>query len=455
MNSSSTFTDMNLGIKSTVENISKAGWNDMLAGISWTNKTNDNLKIQTNIFYQNFLTESTGEIHSVIYDTINITEDAINKNSSLIKEFGLTNDYEIRVGGHNLNFGIFSYFRTISPVVGTYLYENGELTNNPDAINNPKTSYLQVESGVYFEDQYTINNKTTIRPGIRLSVLTDFKSNFISPEPRLFISHKLNDKFSLMGSYTITTQSIHRVSSSNAMVVNDLWLPAKKGIKPSKSYQSEFGVFYNSGRFFQAEVNFYNKQMKDLSIYKEGASFVLYPRWEDNITTAIGKSYGAEFLVQAHLKNTFILLAYTLSKTTRQAPDVNGGKVFNYRYDKPHNLNLTIGYRANRKLSLSCNWVIQSGNMISFYDRIIQTDYLYIPIPFIDKLNNIRFPVYHRLDLGLERRTTTKWGKKILKFDIYNVYSKLNPWYLTTNNGNIEQVTLFPIVPSVSYRVEF
>ncbi len=455
INSANTYTDLNQGIESTIENIAKAGWNDMLAGISWTNKANENLKIQTNLFYQNFLTESAEEIHSVIYDTTNITEDAINKNSSSIKEFGLTNDYEITAGEHIFDFGFFSYLRAISPIVGTYLYKNGELTNNPDPINNPNTSYLQVESGVYFEDQYTINNKTTIRPGIRLSILTDFKSNFISPEYRLFISHKLNDKVTLMGSYTITTQSIHRVSSSNALVVNDLWIPAKRGIKPSKSYQSEFGVFYNNGRFFQAEVNFYYKDMKNLSIYKDGASFVLFPCWEDNISTAIGKSYGAEFLVQAHLKNTLILLAYTLSKTTRQAPDVNGGKIFNYRYDKPHNFNITIGYRANRKLSLSCNWVIQSGNMISYYDRIIQADYLNIPLPFLDRINNIRFPVYHRLDLGVERRKTTKWGKKILKFDVYNVYSKLNPWYLTTNDGLIEQVTLFPIVPSVSYRVEF
>ena len=104
--------------------------------------------------------------------------------------------------------------------------------------------------------------------------------------------------------------------------------------------------------------------MKDLSIYKEGASFVLYPRWEDNITTAIGKSYGAEFLIQAHLKNTFILLAYTISKTTRQSPEVNGGKVFNYRYDKPHNLNITIAYRANSK----ANSKLQLGYSEREYD---------------------------------------------------------------------------------------
>lgn len=259
-----------------------------------------------------------------------------------------------------------------------------------------------------------------------------------------------------MGSYTITTQSIHRVSSSNAIVVNDLWLPAKAGVRPSKSYQSELGVFYTPGKLFQTEVNFYYKNMKDIYIYKEGASFVLYPRWEDNIIPATGKSFGAEFMAQAHLKNTFILLAYTISRTTRQSPEVNGGKAFNYRYDKPHDLNITIGYRANSKLNLSCNWIIQSGNMVSFYNRLIQVDYIEpSPIPFIDRINNIRFPAYHRLDFGLERSKTTKWGKKVLKFDIYNIYSKLNPWYLKANNGEIKQVTLFPIVPSVSYRVEF
>lgn len=452
---SSVYSDLNQGIKSTVENIAKAGWNDMLAGISWTNKTNEKLKIQTNLFFQNFLSESSEEIHGIKYDVIKETEDAINTNSSHIKELGLTNDYQINASKHSLNIGFFSYLRAITPLVGTYLYTNGQLTNNSGDLNyiDPKNS--QIETGIYLEDQYSITDKTILRPGIRISIISDFKMVHFNPEPRLFISHKLNDKIFLIGSYSITTQSIHMISSSNAMVVNDLWVPANRDIKPSRSYQSELGVYYDAGRLFRTELNIYHKKMRDLYIYKEGASFVLNPRWQDNITNATGSSYGAEFLIQAHLKNTFILLAYTISKTTRQSPEVNGGKVFNYKYDKPHDLNITIGYRANSKLSLSCNWVIQSGNMISFYDRIIQADYQHFPIPYLDRINNIRFPVYHRLDLGLERKTTTKWGKKILKFDIYNLYSKLNPWYLTANNGEIKQVTLFPIVPSVSYRVEF
>lgn len=449
------FSFMELGIKSTVENIVKSGWNDILAGISWTNDPDINLKIQTNLFFQDFISESMEEIHSITYDLIKKTEDAISTNSSHIREIGLTNDYLLNIKRHHLNFGLFSYLRSINPVVGTFLYTNGDLLNQTVNHNLSNRDNSLIESGIYLEDQYILNEKTVFRPGIRFTLLSGSKLINFNPEPRLYISHKLNNKVSLMGSYTITTQSIQRVSSSNAMAVNDLWIPSTSRIKPSKSYQGELGIYYNPGTTFRYEVNLYYKKMKDISIYKEGASFVIFPDWVDNMTKATGKSIGAEFLVQANFKSTFILLSYTLSKTTRQSPEVNNGKVFNYKYDKPHDLNITIGYRPNRKLSLSCNWVIQNGNMISFYNRIIQADYLNQPLPFLDNINNVRFPFYHRLDLGLEKKKSTKWGKKILKLDIYNFYSKLNPWYLTSDNGQIKQVTLFPIIPSVSYRVEF
>jgi len=440
-----------------IHTTSRSGWQDILAGISWINKPNSNLKIQTNLFYQDFLSESYQNIQA-----IEKNDDAIQINSSCIKEVGLTSDLILKKGKHNLNFGLFSNVRNIIPEVGTYIYTGGVSNNNFGSFNNVN---LQIESGLYIEDQYLVDEKTTIRPGLRVSLLTGASVIYFRPEPRLYVSHKLTDKLSLMGSYTVTTQSIQMISSSNAMSVSDLWVPAKNDIKPSEACQSELGVFYNSGKFLTSEVNIYYKKMKNLYIYKEGASFVQNPRWEDNITPASGKSYGTEFLEQANLKNIFILLTYTISKTTRLSPVVNDGREFNYKYDKPHNLNITFGYRPTPRLSLSCSWIFQSGNMFSFYDRLYQTDFIdkNSMVPYLDKINNVRFPYYHRLDLGLERKKSRKWGKTILKIDIYNVYSKLNPWYLqyfqesegSLSIEKINAVTLFPILPSIGYRVEF
>ena len=440
-----------------IRTTSRSGWQDILAGVLWINKPNSNLKIQTNLFYQDFLSESYQDIR-----TVEKNDDAIQINSSRVKEVGLISDLVFKKGKHNLNFGLFSNVRKITPEVGTYIYTGGVLNNDFGSFD---IDNLQIESGLYIEDQYLVNEKTTIRPGLRVSLLKGSSVIHFRPEPRFYISHKLTDKFSLMGSYTVTTQSIQMISSSNAMSVSDLWVPAKGDIKPSVACQSELGVFYNNWKFLTTEVNIYYKKMKDLYIYKDGASFVKYPRWEDNITPALGKSYGAEFLVQANLKKTFILLTYAISKTTRQSPVVNDGREFNYKYDKPHNLNITLGYKPTIRLSLSCSWVFQSGNMFSFYDRLYQIDFIdkYSMVPYLDKINNVRFPYYHRLDLGLERKKSRKWGKTILKIDIYNVYSKLNPWYLqyfqesegSLDIEKINAVTLFPILPSIGYRVEF
>lgn len=454
INNIQTYNYEDNGIKNKDENIIKSGWHDFLAGITWDNTSIDNLEIKTSLFYQDFLSESRQEFHHTIFESPEIKESGISMSSSHILELGFTNEYYFDLKNHQLNGGLFMYGRRISPLAGTFLYSIDEPTNSStpseDYINN-----ILLESGIFFEDNYSLNEKTDLRPGIRLTLVTADGSYYFTPEPRLMVSHKLSNAFSLSGSYSTSSQTIKNVSSSNAMVVKDLWIPVTSRIKPSKSYQGEIGFYYNPKTTLRCQINLYYKKMKELSVYNEGASFTVYPDWQDNIIGAHGTSFGVEFLAQANFKNTFILLAYTLSKTTRQSPEINNGKIFNFKYDKPHDLNITVGYQLNKKIKVSCNWIFQSGNMVSFYDREIQYDYISSPLPYLDKVNNVRFPNYHRLDFGLERTKSKKWGKKILKFDIYNSYCKLNPWYLTYDNGELNQVTLFPIIPSISYRIEF
>jgi outer membrane receptor protein involved in Fe transport len=338
----------------------------------------------------------------------------------------------------------------VKPVIGTFLYTNGELINHPAGENASLGGISQLEAGAYIEDRITFNDRFTLRPGIRLTLLSDLKSAYFLPEPRLLASFKVREYLTLMGAYTLSSQSIHTVSSSNVMAVNDVWIPSYGNIKPSRTQQVEIAAFFNPGTFFRGEVNLFLKNSRDVYMYREGASFVLYPRWEDNIIPVTGLGYGAEFLLQAELHKTYALLTYTLSKTTRQSPEINNGERFDHKYDRPHDFRLSLGYKINHKLSISGSFVMQSGTVFSFYDRIIQGD-----LPFLERINNIRFPLYHRLDIGLERKTYKKWGRKTFRVDIYNAYSKMNPWYLTLDNGELQQVTLFPIIPSVSYKIEF
>jgi outer membrane receptor protein involved in Fe transport len=444
------YTEFDDDVETLYENRVISGWKDLLAGISWTNRPAANKSITTRLFFQDFLSESGEEIHLTRYEEEIQTEDAINTTSSRIKELGFNSTLAITGKVHNLEAGIFTNLRSVKPVIGTFLYTNGELTNHPAGENTSLEGISQLEAGAYIEDRITLSDRFTIRPGIRLTLLSDLKSVYCLPEPRLLASFKVSEDLTLMGAYTLSSQPIHTVSSSNAIAVNDIWIPSYGNNKPARTQQIEIAAFFDPGTFFRGEVNLFLKNSKDLYMYREGASFVLYPRWEDNIIPVTGLAYGAEFLLQAELHKTYALLTYTLSKTTRQSPEINNGERFDHKYDRPHDFRLSIGYKITQKLSISGSFVMQSGTVFSFYDRIIQGD-----LPYLERINNIRFPLYHRLDIGLERKTFTKWGRKTFRVDIYNAYSKMNPWYLTLDNGELQQVTLFPIIPSVSYKIEF
>ena len=74
--------------------------------------------------------------------------------------------------------------------------------------------------------------------------------------------------------------------------------------------------------------------------------------------------------------------------------------------------------------------------------------------------NSTRMPSYHRFDFGLNKHWNKKKIKKTLSIGAYNVYNRKNPFfiYLDINEQNdriAKQVSLFPIIPSISYRIQF
>ena len=78
-------------------------------------------------------------------------------------------------------------------------------------------------------------------------------------------------------------------------------------------------------------------------------------------------------------------------------------------------------------------------------------------------------PAYHRLDVGVNytrKKTKNKCG--IWNFSIYNIYNQMNAFKLyeevdVSRNDvgklvytkKLKQVTLFPIIPSISYTYKF
>ena len=121
---------------------------------------------------------------------------------------------------------------------------------------------------------------------------------------------------------------------------------------------------------------------------------------------------------------------------------------------------------------MGLTWVYGTGNAITLakekylpYNEKTIYNY-YQDIQYIGKRNNFRMPAYHRLDVGVNFHKQKKWGQRTWSIGLYNAYNRQNPFFVyfsteyydtIVNNGKkvLKQVSLFPIIPSISYSFKF
>ena len=79
--------------------------------------------------------------------------------------------------------------------------------------------------------------------------------------------------------------------------------------------------------------------------------------------------------------------------------------------------------------------------------------------------NNFRLGNYHRLDIGANFHIPFEYGSSTINVSAYNVYNHNNPFIVYTNYvydeatqqqvKKLMQVSIFPIIPSVSFSYKF
>ena len=136
-----------------------------------------------------------------------------------------------------------------------------------------------------------------------------------------------------------------------------------------------------------------------------------------------------------------------------------------YPYENS-DLSCVINYQISKRLNISSVFVYASGNTFTLPEQA----YLIDGQILIDwgYRNSYRMEPYHRMDLSI-----TLKGKENKKFEsnwsisVYNVYNRQNPYFiyfdiensLGQEDGSIElkakQVSLFPIIPSISWNFKF
>ena len=170
-----------------------------------------------------------------------------------------------------------------------------------------------------------------------------------------------------------------------------------------------------------------------------------------------------------------------MSWNYRQFDEINGGRRFPFRYDRRHDISVVVSHDFSEKIGVSAAWVYGTGNSITLntFRYPVGVQPLLNPgnnsEPFFSLVesggekNAYRMTSYHRLDVSIEfRKKRPKWERKWV-IGAYNAYYHRNPYYMivddeividevtgeVTRNREFKEISILPIIPSVSYQFKF
>lgn len=460
-------------------------WGNATGTFRWNHLFNERLFSNITLYYSNYDYE------------IQFGEDAVNKfdwdariiNYSVKPELSyyLNPDNLIRFGGQAIIYefepgravGVSEGETTDFSLAKKYAIEGSLFLENEQSIGKN----LEINYGLRFS-YFNYTGKGTAyefgqapagekRPVIGAQEFDQWESikNYGKLEPRVAIKYQINDASSFKTSYMRTAQYLHLLSNTTASTPVDVWTPSTNNIQPQTAEQVALGYFRNfkkNAYEFSAEV--YYKRMKHLIDYIDGADLILNEFLEGDVVEGKGRAYGLELLFKKEEGRINGWLSYTLSRSERQVDGINQGEWYASRYDQTHNLSLTTFYNLSSRWSLSANFVLNSGTPTTFpTSRFEQQGYV-IPHNTNDARNNVRIPVYHRLDLSATldtKRKDKRWQGQWV-FSIYNVYNRRNPFSIyfqqqdnrvlesmPTNTEALKLSVIGNFIPSISYNFKF
>lgn len=391
---------------------------------------------------------------------------------------------------HDVKFGANYTYHTFRPGVSVSQNEikyNNETIKN-DTVFGDKNVYSH-ETMAYIEDNITLGQALKINLGLHYSMFHVQKEAYNSLQPRASMRWLLSDRVSVKAGYAAMSQYVHLLSNSNVSLPTDLWVPVTRRIKPMRSHQYSAGVFYNFRDLIDFSVEGYYKSMHNLIEYRDGASFLgSTSGWEDKVAMGEGWAYGLELLAQKSVGKTTGWIGYTWAKAERKfdrtGQEINNGKIFPAKFDRRHDFSLVVSHKFSDRFDLAGTWVISSGNT----GTLALQQYEGTPVPgdmwgwrpdlnHISSRNNYRFNPYHRMDIGMNFHKKKKNGVRTWNISVYNLYNNNNPFMvypsevwepapsLPSDDPNqytqyttrkvFKQISIFPIIPSLTYSYKW
>lgn len=310
---------------------------------------------------------------------------------------------------------------------------------------------------------YRLSERITTHAGSHVLFMPDNQS--FSIEPRLSVRYQQSERRSLSAGYGLHSQ-MQPVGVYQARVqrLDGSWYQPNKHLGFNKSHHWVVAVEQRFTPWFRLRTEAYYQQLFNIAVKDNPASAVATIVSEEGYITdpmtnkGKGRNYGLELTAERFLHNNlYFLLSTSFYRATYQAMD---GVWRNSRFNGKQAFSFTAGkefqWSGNRTFGLNVRSIYTGGFWTTPIDvaasrQAGETRYIE-SLAFTEQL-----PAYFRTDLrvSLKRNRpnrTTTWA-----LDLQNAtnHKNLGGQYFDANSGTVRNWYQFPLLPVLSYRIEF
>jgi hypothetical protein len=338
----------------------------------------------------------------------------------------------------------------------------GQPDNQPFSTRNTVTTDQRLNVFLpagYVELEVAPLDRWRIVPGLRVDY--DGTTDYVALGPRFNTRFDVVETFpktTIKGGVGMFTQPPQPQQSNPPLGTNAL--------RSERALQYGLGVEQQITAQISASLEGFLKQIDDAIVGAPSPSRAGIDYTNDGIRTV----YGGELLLKyAPDERFFGWLAYTLSRAVRRdAPDA---ETVPLPWDQTHNLVLLGSYRFGNGWEAGLRFRLISGNRVDAAvcnpansscdpSRINALFHgasgAYTPIRFSGD-NGEQLPMFHQLDLRVDKRWDFELWRLRVYLDVQNVYNNRNVEGISYDYrfSARQYVTGIPILPSIGVRAEF
>lgn len=346
----------------------------------------------------------------------------------------------------------------------TYKLLNRHVNPETDQIEEPLNSAEYARTLQLFSQwNYRPTDRLTVNTGVHFLYLND--NSTYSVEPRISMKYSLNNQQSLNLGYGLHSQ-MQPIGVYEAQIEqpDGTLTQPNKNLGFNKAHHFVVGYDRSLTKYLRVKAETYYQQLFNVAVENDPTSPISSLVVEEGFATipmvnqGTGHNYGLELTVEQFLHNNlYFLLSGSLYNSEYKALD-NVWR--NTRFNGKHALSFTAGkeylWKKNRVFGLNLRTIYTGGfwsTPIDFEKSQETGETRYVEsLAFTEQL-----PDYFRMDFRVSLKRNRANSTTTLSLDLQNATNNKNlgGQYYEPLSGEVKKWYMMPLLPILSYRIEF